>query len=97
MYVIPTGDVPHYYYKIDDDNVYDLVSSSGKGDSTVPIESLNRIKMHTSIKSVLATNVDHQNAYALEDTAYSEFSDAIKFTLRSIIKIVQEVDASAAN
>ncbi|MEI9788968.1 hypothetical protein V5094_15010 [Moellerella wisconsensis] len=53
--------------------------------------------MHTSIKSVLATNVDHQNAYALEDTAYSEFSDAIKFTLRSIIKIVQEVDASAAN
>lgn len=97
MYVIPTGAVPHYYFKIDDDNVYELVSSLGKGDSTVPIESLNKIKIHASIKSVLATNVDHQNAYELDDSAYSEFSDAIKFTLRSIIKIVQEVDARAAD
>ncbi len=96
MYVIPTRDIPHYYYKIDDDNVYELVSSLGKGDSTVPIESLNRIKVHPSIKSTLTTNVDHQSAYALDDSTYSGFSDAIKFTLRSIIKIVQEVDASAA-
>lgn len=74
-----------------------LIQSDTAGDGTVPIESLEVIKRNPTIKSVLATNVDHQDAYAVKGVTYSEFSDAIKFTLRSIIKIVQEVDIRAAD
>ena len=76
---------------------YLLHQSNTAGDGTVPIESLEVIKRNPTIKSVLATNVDHQDAYAVKGVTYPEFSDAIKFTLRSIIKIVQEVDIRAAD
>ncbi|EPL6454773.1 lipase family alpha/beta hydrolase [Providencia rettgeri] len=74
-----------------------LTQSDTAGDGTVPIESLEMIKRNPIIKSVLATNVDHQNAYAINGIRYSEFSNAIKFTLRAIIKIAQEVDIRAAD
>ncbi|EKH6497964.1 hypothetical protein O8Q80_003431, partial [Providencia rettgeri] len=45
----------------------------------------------------LATNVDHQDAYAVSGTAPKNYSEAIKFTLQSIIKMVQEVDIRAAD
>lgn len=96
-YVIPTGNMPHYYYKIDDDHVYELVSSSGKGDGTVPIESLNEVKKHSLLKGCLVTNVPHQEAYNVSGTDPEKYSDAIKFTLQSIIKIVQGVDIHAAD
>lgn len=76
---------------------YLLNQSNTAGDGTVPVESLEVIKNNKIIKSVLATNVDHQDAYAVKGITYSEFSNAIKFTLRSIIKIVQEVDIRAAD
>ena len=76
---------------------YLLHQSNTAGDGTVPIESLEMIKRNPIIKSVLATNVDHQDAYAINGIRYSEFSNAIKFTLRAIIKIAQEVDIRAAD
>ncbi|WP_369308999.1 esterase/lipase family protein [Providencia rettgeri] len=100
-YVDPNREMPHNQKKVllSDGQYCDfiLTQSDTAGDGTVPIESLEFIKRNPLIKSVLATNVDHQNAYALNSVRYSEFSDAIKFTLRSIIKIVQEVDARAAD
>ncbi|HHR5900493.1 TPA: lipase family alpha/beta hydrolase [Providencia alcalifaciens] len=96
-YMIPTGDVPHYYYKVDDDHVYELVSSSGKGDGTVPVESLNEIKKHPLLKGWLVTNVSHQDAYEVSGLDPEKYSEAIKFTLQSIIKMVQEVDIRAAD
>ncbi|KEY58900.1 acetyltransferase [Serratia sp. DD3] len=70
---------------------YELVSSKTPGDGTVPVESLAVIKKQSAIKSILATNVDHQDAYAVKDMNYDNFTPAIKFTLRSIVKMVQEV------
>ncbi|EMB3082760.1 hypothetical protein U8233_002759 [Providencia rettgeri] len=96
-YIIPTGDVPHYYYKIDDDHVYELVSSSGKGDGTVPIQSLNEIKKYPLLKGWLVTDVAHQDAYEVSGLNPEKYSEAIKFTLQSIIKMVQEVDIRAAD
>uniref|UniRef100_UPI0021BD6962 lipase/acyltransferase domain-containing protein n=1 Tax=Yersinia intermedia TaxID=631 RepID=UPI0021BD6962 len=43
--------------------VYQLISSKTPGDGTVPVESLSIIRHYNGIKSVLATNVDHQGAY----------------------------------
>jgi len=74
-----------------------LIQSDTAGDGTVPVESLDVINNSQSIRSVLATDVDHQDAYAVKGTIYTTFSPAIKFTLRSIIKMVQEVDIRAAN
>lgn len=100
-YVDPNRKMPHDQKKVllSDGQYCDfiLIQSDTAGDGTVPIESLEVIKRNPTIKSVLATNVDHQDAYAVKGVTYSEFSDAIKFTLRSIIKIVQEVDIRAAD
>lgn len=74
-----------------------LTQSDTAGDGTVPIESLNEIKKHPLLKGCLATNVDHQDAYKVSSPYPEEYSEAIKFTLQSIIKIVQEVDIHAAD
>lgn len=46
---------------------------------------------------MLATNVDHQNAYAVDSLPDIRERDAIQFTLRAIVKIVQKVDIRAAD
>ncbi|MBG5919984.1 esterase/lipase family protein [Providencia stuartii] len=75
---------------------YLLKQSNTAGDGTVPVESLNEIKKHPLLKGWLATNVDHQDAYEVSGMNPEKYSEAIKFTLQSIIKIVQEVDVRAA-
>ncbi|MGO2337350.1 esterase/lipase family protein [Providencia sp.] len=74
-----------------------LESSKGAGDGTVPVESLVDIMKSSSIQSSLATNVDHQNAYAVDSLSDIGKRKAIQFTLRAIVKMVQEVDIRAAN
>ena len=74
-----------------------LISSQGAGDGTVPVESLVDINSSLSVKSSLATNVDHQNAYAVDSLPDIRNRDAIRFTLRAIVKMVQEVDIRAAD
>lgn len=74
-----------------------LVSSQGAGDGTVPVESLVDIIKSPSTQSSLATNVDHQNAYAVDSLGDIKNRKAIQFTLRAIVKMVQEVDIRAAN
>ncbi len=76
---------------------YLLTQSNTAGDGTVPVESLNEIKKYPLLKGWLATNVDHQDAYEISGPYPDKYSEAIKFTLQSIIKIVQEVDVHAAN
>ncbi|OAT48965.1 lipase family alpha/beta hydrolase [Providencia heimbachae] len=73
--------------------IYELKPSNTAGDGTVPIESLNTIKERNgyTIKSVLATNVDHQGAYDVKNLADIHQRPALKFTLRAIAKMVQEV------
>lgn len=74
-----------------------LVSSQGAGDGTVPVESLVDILNSPLVKSSLATNVDHQNAYAVDSLPDIRNRDAIRFTLKAIVKMVQEVDIRAAD
>jgi len=76
---------------------YLLTQSDTAGDGTVPVESLDEIKKHPLLKGWLATNVDHQDAYEISGPYPEKYSEAIKFTLQSIIKIVQEVDVHAAD
>ena len=74
-------------------DIYQLYSSNTPGDGTVPVESLSTIKTHNGgvIKSVLATDVDHQGAYNVASLADICRRPAVKFTLRAIAKMVQEV------
>ncbi|MDM2736315.1 hypothetical protein OGY35_13150 [Citrobacter sp. Ct235] len=68
----------------------ELTSSGSAGDGTVPVRA-GRIKF-SGIRSLLATDVDHEGAYAVGDTGTENgLSVAMKFTLRSIIKIAGEV------
>nr|WP_305071338.1 MULTISPECIES: acetyltransferase [unclassified Providencia] len=66
----------------------------GAGDGTVPKYAIN-LQESWRFKDILETNVDHQNAYKFEpmkgDGIYGEgkLSPAIKFTLRSLCKILQ--------
>lgn len=71
--------------------LYYVVSSNTPGDGTVPVESLNTIRHSSSIKSVLATNVDHQKAYDVSSLKDISKRPALQFTLRAIVKMVQEV------
>lgn len=75
---------------------YELKPSNTAGDGTVPVESLNAIKAKNgySIKSVLATNVSHQGAYDVKNLSDIHKRPALKFTLRAIAKMVQEVPLS---
>ncbi|MCG7388820.1 hypothetical protein [Pantoea sp. ACRSB] len=71
-------------------NTFELTSSGSAGDGTVPVRA-GRIRF-AGIRSLLATDVDHEGAYAVGDTTTENgLSVAMKFTLRSIIKMVGEV------
>ena len=70
---------------------FKLISSKTAGDGTVPVESFSAIYSNQSIKSILATNVDHQDAYKVDDIADIKNRPAIQFTLRAIIQMVMDV------
>jgi hypothetical protein len=71
-------------------NTFELTSSGSTGDGTVPVRA-GRINF-PGIRSLLATEVDHEGAYAVGDTSTENgLSVAMKFTLRSIIKMAGEV------
>ncbi|WP_455817858.1 lipase family alpha/beta hydrolase [Pseudomonas cerasi] len=71
--------------------LYHVVSSNTPGDGTVPVESLSMIRRNGRIKSVLATDVDHQGAYNVNSLEDIRNRPALQFTLRAIVKMVQEV------
>lgn len=69
---------------------FELTSSGSAGDGTVPVRA-GRITF-PGVRSLLATDVDHEGAYAVGDTgSVNGLSVAMKFTLRSIIKMAGEV------
>ena len=75
---------------------HQLISSASPGDGTVPITSVRTSS--SRIQGVLATDVDHEGAYAVDPvdrsrSIYSDLSDALVFTVRSVVKIVQQVPA----
>ena len=75
---------------------HQLISSASPGDGTVPITSV--CTSSSRIQGVLATDVDHEGAYAVDPvdlsrSVYSDLSDALVFTVRSVVKIVQQVPA----
>ncbi|WP_368884443.1 lipase family alpha/beta hydrolase [Providencia vermicola] len=73
---------------------FQLTSSETPGDGTVPIESFDAIKSSCSIKSILATNVEHQSAYEVASLSNISDKPAIKFTLRAIAKMVKDIPSS---
>ncbi|MEG1089741.1 MAG: acetyltransferase [Citrobacter sp.] len=81
-------DVPGSFHR---SQLYQLKSSETPGDGTVPVESLRVIRNYSGIKSVLATNVGHQEAYNVDNLADIKNRPSVQFTLRAIAKMVQEV------
>lgn len=71
--------------------MYVITSSKTAGDGTVPVESLSAICRNSDIKSVLATGVDHQGAYDVSSMKDIQARPALQFTLRAIVKMVQEI------
>lgn len=71
--------------------MYVVTSSKTPGDGTVPVESLSAICRNSKIKSVLATDVDHQGAYDVSNLEDIKDRPALQFTLRAIVKMVQEI------
>ncbi|ELY2664069.1 hypothetical protein SMC03_003985 [Cronobacter sakazakii] len=74
---------------------YELLSSGSPGDGTVPAKS-GRIAW-SGIKSLLAAEVDHEGAYVSRVEMGEEMSVALNFTLRAIVKIVQELPEPGAS
>ncbi|WP_312559573.1 lipase family alpha/beta hydrolase [Atlantibacter hermannii] len=74
--------------------IYEVISSKTPGDGTVPVESLSAICRNNAIKSVLATGVDHQGAYDVSSLKDIQARPALQFTLRAIVKMVQELPFS---
>ncbi|MTH45660.1 esterase/lipase family protein [Intestinirhabdus alba] len=74
--------------------LFKLVSSGSPGDGTVPVESLRAIRRSATLKSALAVNVEHQGAYNVDSLRDIDNRPAVRFTLRAIVKMVQEVPAS---
>lgn len=72
-----------------------LISSATPGDGTVPIESLAVICRFVGLKSALATDVDHQGAYNVDSLMDILNRPAVAFTLRALVKMVQEVSSDA--
>ncbi|CNI13249.1 Lecithin:cholesterol acyltransferase [Yersinia massiliensis] len=69
---------------------FELVSSGSPGDGTVPTRSGGITS--PIIRSLLATDVDHEGAYAVGNIDMgNNLSIAMKFTLRAIVKMVREV------
>lgn len=81
-------DIPGSFNK---SQLYQLKSSATPGDGTVPVESLSAIRSFSAIKSVLAANVGHQEAYNVDNMADIMKRPSVQFTLRAIAKMVQEV------
>nr|WP_205066507.1 acetyltransferase [Pantoea coffeiphila] len=71
--------------------MYEVTSSKTPGDGTVPVESLSALCRNGEIKSVLATGVDHQGAYDVSSLKDIHARPALQFTLRAIVKMVQEI------
>ncbi|HIF5909305.1 TPA: esterase/lipase family protein [Raoultella ornithinolytica] len=71
--------------------MYVVTSSKTPGDGTVPVESLSAICRNSEIKSILATGVEHQGAYDVSSLKDIEDRPALQFTLRAIVKMVQEI------
>ncbi|ALQ45569.1 hypothetical protein ATN83_1446 [Raoultella ornithinolytica] len=71
--------------------MYVVTSSKTPGDGTVPVESLSAICGNSEIKSILATGVEHQGAYAVSSLKDIKDRPALLFTLRAIVKMVQEI------
>ena len=70
--------------------IFELTSSGSPGDGTVPVCS-GRISF-PGVRALLATKVDHEGAYSVGNPGVENgLSVAMKFTLRSIIKMVREV------
>lgn len=81
-------ELPIYHHVLGE--TFELTSSGSAGDGTVPVRA-GRIAF-SGIRSLLATEVDHEGAYAVGDIGTENgLSVALKFTLRSIIKMVREV------
>ena len=57
----------------------------------MPVESLSAVCRNSEIKSVLATGVDHQGAYDVSSLEDIQAKPALHFTLRAIVKMVQEI------
>ncbi|PLV45026.1 hypothetical protein NV64_22080, partial [Erwinia sp. B116] len=73
---------------------HELISAGTPGDGTVPVKAIRTSSPH--VRGVLATDVDHEGAYAADPvdrsrSVYSDLSDALVFTVRSVVKIVQQV------
>ncbi|WP_241575332.1 hypothetical protein [Rosenbergiella nectarea] len=63
---------------------------------TVPVTAIRTTSPR--IRGILATDVDHEGAYAVDPvdrsrSVYRDLSDALMFTVRSVVKIVQQVPA----
>ena len=71
--------------------MYVVTSSKTPGDGTVPVESLSAICRNSEIKSVLATDVDHQGAYDVSSLQDIQARPALQFTLRAIVKMVKDI------
>lgn len=71
--------------------MYVITSSKTHGDGTVPVESLSAICINSEIKSVLATEVEHQGAYDVSSLKDIQSRPALQFTLRAIVKMVKEI------
>lgn len=75
---------------------HELISSGTPGDGTVPVTAIRTTSPR--IHGALATDVDHEAAYATAPvdrsrSVYSDLSDALVFTVRALVKIVQQVPA----
>lgn len=73
---------------------HELISAGTPGDGTVPVTSVRTTS--SCIQAALAANVDHEGAYAIDPvdrsrSIYTDLSDALLFTVRSVVKIVQQV------
>jgi len=73
-----------------------LISAGTPGDGTVPVTAIRTSA--SRIRGVLATDVDHEEAYAIDPVdrtraVFRDTSDALVFTVRSVVKIVQQVPA----
>lgn len=73
---------------------FTLISSETPGDGTVPVESFDAIKKSSAVKSILATNVEHQSAYDVSNLFHISNKPAIQFTLRAIAKMVKDIPPS---
>ncbi|WP_279047052.1 esterase/lipase family protein [Cedecea davisae] len=83
-------------YRYDAGKAFELISAGAAGDGTVPVTAIRTTSPR--IRGVLATDVDHEGAYAVDPvdrsrSIYSDLSDALVFTVRSVVKIAQQVPA----